>query len=95
MSILVLTAFCLAAATEGINGEEVYRARCKVCHGEDGVPKSFAKSSPAFNDEEWKKATSQEAIEKVVAEGRKRMPAFQNKLTPEQIKAVSAYLQTL
>jgi len=36
-----------------------------------------------------------EAIEKVVAEGRKRMPAFKNKLTPEEIKAVSAYLKTL
>ena len=36
-----------------------------------------------------------EAIEKVVAEGRRRMPAFQNKLTPEEIKAVAAYLKTL
>lgn len=82
-------------AADAKEGEATFKARCNVCHGEDGVPKSFAKGSPAFNDPAWKKATSVEAIEKVVAEGRKRMPAFQNKLTPEEIKAVSAYLKTL
>ena len=96
---LILFPFCLSAAVGGAadthEGETTYNARCKVCHGEDGVPKSFAKDSAAFNDEAWKKATSLEAIEKVVAEGRKRMPAFKNKLTPEEIKAVSAYLKTL
>ena len=72
-----------------------YEARCAVCHGKDGVPKSFAKGSPAFNDEAWKKGASLESIEKVVTDGRKRMPAFGNKLTPEEIKSVSAYLKTL
>jgi mono/diheme cytochrome c family protein len=99
MSFLMLFPLCLSVAAgmaEDPNpGEATYKSRCKVCHGEDGVPKSFAKDSAAFNDEAWKEATSLEAIEKVVSEGRKRMPAFQNKLTPEEIKAVSAYLKTL
>ena len=82
-------------AADANEGEATYKARCKVCHGDDGVPKSFAKGSPAFNDQAWKEATSMETIEKVVGEGRKKMPAFQNKLTPEEIKAVSAYLKTL
>ena len=90
----VLSSVAVVRADEN-EGEATYKARCKVCHGEDGVPKSFAKGSPAFNDQAWKEATSMEAIEKVVSEGRKRMPAFQNKLTPEEIKAVSAYLKTL
>jgi mono/diheme cytochrome c family protein len=96
---LIMVPFCLSAATDmtadADEGKATYKARCKVCHGVDGVPKSFAKGSPAFNDPAWKEATSLETIEKVVAEGRKRMPAFQNKLTPEEIKAVSAYLKTL
>ena len=96
---LMLVPFCISAATDATadanEGEATYKARCKVCHGEGGVPKSFAKGSPAFNDQAWKEATSVEAIEKVVAEGRKKMPSFQNKLTPEEIKAVSAYLKTL
>ena len=92
---LTLFPFFLSAEAEGTEGEVTYKARCKVCHGEDGVPKSFAKGSPAFNDQAWKEGTSMEAIEKVVSEGRKRMPAFENKLSPEEIKAVSAYLKTL
>lgn len=96
---LMMVPFCLSAATDvaadANEGEATYKARCKVCHGVDGVPKSFAKGSPAFNDPAWKEAISVDAIEKVVAEGRKRMPAFHNKLTPEEIKAVAAYLKTL
>ena len=84
--LLMVVPFCLSTAADANEGEATYKARCKVCHGEDGVPKSFAKGSPAFNDQAWKEATSVEAIEKVVAEGRKRMPSFQNKLTPEEIR---------
>jgi mono/diheme cytochrome c family protein len=93
--LLILLAFYLPVVADENEGEKIYKARCKVCHGEDGVPKSFAEESAAFNDQAWKDGTSLEEIEKVVAEGRKRMPAFRNKLTPEQIKAVSAYVKTL
>lgn len=93
--LMMLFASGLSAAAEESDGEVTYEARCAVCHGKDGVPKSFAKGSPAFNDQAWKKETSLETIEKVVAEGRKRMPAFRNKLTPEEIKSVAAYLKTL
>ena len=92
---VILFALGLHALADENEGESTYKARCAFCHGKDGVPKSFAKGAAAFNDETWKKETSLEAIEKVVAEGRKRMPAFKNKLTPEEIKAVSAYLMTL
>jgi mono/diheme cytochrome c family protein len=92
---VLLLSWTLSATAGGNEGEAIYKARCAVCHGKDGVPKGFAKGSPAFNDQEWKKTNSLEAIEKVVAEGRKKMPAFKNKLTPEEIKAVSAYLKTL
>lgn len=95
LCFLLIFAFCLSAVADGNEGEATYKARCAVCHGNDGVPKSFAKGSPAFTDEAWKKETSLEAIEKVVAEGRNKMPAFRNKLTPEEIKSVAAHLKTL
>lgn len=93
--LAVLFPFCGSVAADEGGGEAIYKARCAACHGKDGVPKGFAETSPAFNDEAWKKANSTEAIEKVVAEGRKKMPAFKNKLRPEQIRAVAAYLKTL
>jgi len=93
--LMVLAAFCLSAAPDGNQGEVIYQARCSVCHGKEGVPKSFAKGSPAFNDEAWQKATSVESIERVVAEGRNKMPAFRNKLTQEEIRSVAVHLKTL
>jgi mono/diheme cytochrome c family protein len=93
--VVTLLAFSLYAGAEEDEGKVTYEARCAVCHGKDGAPKSFAKGSPAFNDEAWKQGASLESIEEVVTEGRKKMPAFRNKLTPEEIKAVSAYLKTL
>ncbi len=94
-ALLILFAFCLSAAADGNEGEAVYKARCAVCHGKDGVPKGFAKGSPTFTDEAWKKGISLETIEKVVAEGKKRMPSFGKKLTPEEIRNVAAYLKAL
>lgn len=91
----VLSLLCLSAAAQEIDGSALYKSRCAVCHGKDGVPKDFAKDSAAFNDEAWKKAASLKEIEEVVAKGRKKMPAFQSKLSPEEIKAVSAYLLIL
>lgn len=93
--LVVPAAFCLSAAPQGNGGEGIYQARCLVCHGKDGVPKSFAKGSPAFNDEAWQKSTSVESIEKVIADGRNKMPAFRNKLTQEEIRSVAAYVKTL
>ncbi len=95
LPLVVLFLFGFSVAADEGGGEATYKTRCAVCHGKDGEPKSFAEGSPAFNDEAWKKENSIEAIEKVVAEGRKKMPAFKNKLTPEQIRAVAAYLKTL
>lgn len=92
---VILVSWPLSAAAEDDLGAAIYKARCAVCHGKEGIPKSFAKGAAAFNDEEWKKKSTLEAIEKVVAEGRRKMPAFRNKLSPEEIKAVSAYLKTL
>lgn len=92
---LLLSLPCFSAAAEEVDGAAVYKARCAVCHGKDGVPKGFAKDSAAFNDPAWKATTSMEQILEVVAKGRKKMPAFQNKLTPEEIKAVSAYIKSL
>ena len=93
--LVVLFPFCFSVTADESGGEATYKARCAGCHGKDGVPKSFAKGSPAFNDEAWKKANPVEAIEKVVAEGRNKMPPFKNKLAPEEIRAVAAYLKTL
>ena len=92
---LILAAALVAPASPADDGESLYNAKCAMCHGKDGVARKMAKGSADLNDPEWQDATPLEAIEKVTAEGKGKMPKFKTKLTPEQIKLIAAYIKTL
>ena len=83
------------SAGDETDGKSIYASKCARCHGVDGTPKKFAKQSHAFNDDTWQKETPISELEQVISEGRGRMPSYQKRLTPEQIKLVAAYLKTL
>ena len=74
---------------------ELYNRKCAMCHGKDGVAKKMAEGSANLNDPEWQKTTSVEAVATVTAEGKGKMPKYQDKLSEEEIKAISAYILTL
>ena len=80
---------------DGPDGKVLYEAKCAICHGRDGIAKPMAKGSGNFNDPAWQKANAQESIEKVIAGGRRRMPKYAGKVTPEVIKAIAAHIKTL
>jgi mono/diheme cytochrome c family protein len=66
-----------------------------MCHGKDGVAKKLGKGSANLNDPEWQEKTTFEEIIRVTAEGEGKMPGYEDKLTPEQIKLVAEYIKTL
>jgi mono/diheme cytochrome c family protein len=77
-------------------GKALYDKKCALCHGKDGVAKKMAAGSGNFNDAEWQKANSAEAISKVTAEGKgEKMKPFAEKLSAEEIASISAYIKTL
>ena len=82
---------------EGADGKALYGQKCAMCHGADGVAKeSWAKKGMKnLNDPAWQKANAQESIEKVIAGGRRRMPKYAGKVTPEVIKVIAAHIKTL
>jgi len=82
----------MTGTAEENDAGKLYAARCVMCHGVDGHPRGIAKGSASFTDEAWKKATSVEQIEKIIAEGRSKMPGFSAKLTAEQIRILAAYV---
>lgn len=89
---LLLSAVPALAAEDGA---AAYKAKCAACHGPDGkgdVPMGKAlkvKSLVGIKD-------STAEIEKVVAEGKPgtKMVAVKG-LSPEQVKAVAAFVKTL
>jgi mono/diheme cytochrome c family protein len=71
------------------DGMAVFRQYCVTCHGADGkLGLSGAKDLAAST------LTLEERLN-IIANGKKVMTPFNEILTPEEIKAVAAYTQTL
>ncbi|HST20619.1 MAG TPA: c-type cytochrome [Blastocatellia bacterium] len=71
--------------------------KCASCHRADGKGvepmKASMKDLPDFTNAAWqKKATDAEMIE-TIKNGHKPMPAYKDKLTEDQIKALVAYVR--
>ena len=83
------------ASVRAASGEELFAKYCALCHGKDGKAQNPAARKLGVKDLSLSKATDAE-IEKQVIEGRKdergslKMPAFKDKLTPEEIKSLIA-----
>ena len=73
----------------------LYEQKCAICHGKDGVAKPAGKGSKNFNDPAFQREWSAEAIAKVTAEGRGKMPAYRSTLKPEEITAIAGHVKSL
>jgi len=54
----------------------------------------MAKGSANLNDAAWQKAATDDAIANVIVHGKNKMPKSAS-LTPEEVKALVAYVRTL
>jgi len=94
--------FCLAAsivtpAFSQSGGADIYKAKCLMCHGADGLgatPAGKALKATSFKDAAAVKASDADLIA-IVTNGKNKMVAYKGKLTDAQIKAVVTYLRTL
>lgn len=94
----VATALALAVALPAAaapDGKALFEQKCALCHGKNGVAKPAGKGSMNFNDPAFQKAWSLDAIAKVTAEGKGKMPAYRSKLSAEEIRAIAAHVKTL
>src|SRR5258705_4072688 len=85
----------LALAIAASEGKTLYDTKCAQCHGKDGIAKPPGAGSRNFNDPAFQSAWSEDAIAQITSEGKGKMPGYRSKLSPEQIKAVSAHVKTL
>lgn len=95
---------CLSLSTAAFADDspaDIYKAKCKSCHGEDGAGKTKTGMKEKIADmsaPEWQKKHTDADIREVIAEGskdNKKMKAFKDKLTPEQIDGLVKYVRTL
>ena len=79
-------------------GHRIFERKCARCHGGNGDGKTVvAGRFPYANliDGVWRGDGSAESIEKQIRRGRDPMPAFQGKLTDEQIRQTVTYVLEL
>lgn len=93
--LLLALSAVIPAVAQG-SGAEVYKAKCQMCHGPDGLANSGAgkamKVKPA-NDPEVKKLSEAQMVD-AVRKGMGKMQPYQGKLTDAQIKESVAYFRT-
>lgn len=87
-----------------IDAAKLYEKHCKICHGEDGKGKTFlgeGLGARDFTDAEWEAKTTDEQMIKQINEGtqnlkpgeEKRMFAFADKLSQEEVKALVPFVR--
>jgi len=97
-------AFAATLVTAGCGpqdpGERVWGRKCSACHGRGGRGDTrFARGRPFANltDDAWKHGADLDSIRRLIADGdpKSPMPAFRDRLSAEEIDAVSAHVLTL
>ncbi len=74
--------------TYGSVGERIYDLNCKSCHGAEGAGGFGPKLADGAVVEAFPDIEDQIAV---IVEGRGSMPAWDDTLTPEEIRAVAEY----
>ncbi|HZR08418.1 MAG TPA: cytochrome c [Myxococcales bacterium] len=78
--------------------QQIWEERCIACHGEDGkaqTKKGRELKAKDFTRPRWQKHTTDEEIVSAITNGipKKKMPAFKDKLSAEEIQALVPYLR--
>lgn len=83
--LLMLLAFMPQAPT----GKEIYKKKCQRCHGETGSKGISGAKNLQISHMKY------EDIITLVTDGKRPMPSFRKKLTPEEISLAANYAMSL
>ena len=79
------------------SGADLYKSKCQMCHGADGLgatPAGKAMKAVSFKDPAAIKSTDAQLIA-IIKNGKNKMPPYAGKLTDDQIKSLVSYIRTL
>ena len=93
--------FCISTLAWGQSpadaGATTFKAKCAMCHGPDGAGKTAMGDKLKIRDLRSTEVQSQndDALAQIVTKGKEKMPAYDGKLTKEQIDQVIVYIREL
>ncbi len=92
-----LLVLCAGSTRAQSAGETLFKAKCAMCHGPDGkgeVPMGKKLSARNLGSTEVQ-GQSDAQLTEVVTKGKNKMPAFDGKLSKEQISQLVAYIREI
>jgi mono/diheme cytochrome c family protein len=78
-------------------GESLFKGKCSMCHGPDGAGKTMMGEKlkiPDLNSAAVQKKTDAD-LRTIIVKGKNKMPAYETKLTKEQIGELVACIRSL
>jgi mono/diheme cytochrome c family protein len=91
---LTLAALLVPLAATAADGKEIYTKRCAGCHGADGAGKTTMGEKMGVASLVGTKLSAAE-LQAVISDGRKKMPAYKEKMSADELKAVAEYVKAL
>ncbi len=91
---VIAVGFACAALAQG---DATYKAKCAMCHGADGsggTPAGKAMGARSFRDPDVVKESDAD-LQDVILKGRKKMPAYQSKLSADDVQNLVKYIRQL
>jgi cytochrome c6 len=86
-ALAVVFTLCLSANAQSA---DLYKSKCAMCHGADGAKAA----GHDFSSADVQKKTDAELTD-VINNGKGKMPKYADKLKPEEVKGLVAYIRTL
>ncbi len=93
----ILTTALLALPAAASDGAALYKSKCAMCHGPDGSGDTAMGKKMglrALGGAEVQKQSDAD-LTAIVDKGKNKMPAYNGKLSADDIKALVGYIRTL
>lgn len=97
LAIVVSVLFLAVASARAEDTAALYKAKCAACHGPDGKGDTVAGKKLGvkdFHSPEVAKMSDAELFD-ITKKGKDKMPAYDKKLTDDQIKDLIKYIREL
>jgi cytochrome c6 len=91
-SALAFALLTAAGAARAEGAAALFQKKCATCHGMDGRGQTKMGERMGIKDLAASTATAAD-LEKLIADGRGKMPAFKGRISDDEIKSVAAFVK--
>lgn len=95
--LVVATVFLLATVPAFGDAAELFKSKCAMCHGPDGAGQTTMGKSLKLRDLKCAEVQKQsgEELEKMISNGKGKMPAYKSKLKEEEIDSLVKFIKAM